>query len=117
MKKALQDYYVLPCCLLLLNVVNILVSYKAALIRDGMLRTAFIIGMVLFGSSIVAFVAAPAIQAMVRLVHRSSRQKGGAIGEVCFLLGLGLLVFWVYFRISTIGPGSVLPVAWRNGHP
>ena len=114
-KSLLREYYVLPCCLLLLNLCNAIISYKAATIRDGMLRTAFIIGMVLFGSSLAAFLIAPGIQATVRWLHGGSRQRGGVAGEVAFLAALGLLVFWLYFRVYTIGPGSILPADWRNG--
>ena len=116
MKKTalLREYYVLPCCLLLLNLCNTLIGYKAALIRDGMVRTAFIIGMILFGSSVVAFLMAPGIQAAVRWLHRTSRRGGGAAGEAGFLVALGIVVFWLYFRVYTIGPASILPAGWRN---
>jgi hypothetical protein len=53
-----RNYYVLPCCLLLLNLCVELVSYKARMIDDTLLRTAAIMGMVLFGSSLVTFLVA-----------------------------------------------------------
>ena len=34
-----RNYYVLPCCLLLLNLVNSLVGYKAEMIAEPFLRT------------------------------------------------------------------------------
>ena len=51
----LERYYVLPCCLLLLNLCNEIISYKAKLIHDDFLRTLLIMAMVLFGASLVAF--------------------------------------------------------------
>jgi hypothetical protein len=75
-------------------------------------------GMVLFGGSLVAFAVAPAIGGLVGTLHRSSRQQGGGLGELTFLLVLGALVFWLYYRIYILGPESVLPAEWRNpaGH-
>ncbi len=108
-----RNYYVLPCCLLLLNLSVELVSYKARMIDDVLLRTAAIMGMVLFGGSLVAFVVAPAIGVLVGALHRSSRSWGG-FGEVLFLLLLGIAVFWLYYRVYIIGPESVLPAGWHN---
>jgi hypothetical protein len=47
-------------------------------------------------------------------MQRSSRQGGGELGEIFFLLLLGAIVFWLYYRIYIIGPESVLPAEWRN---
>ena len=112
---ALERYYVLPCCLLLLNLCNAIISYKAQLIHDGMLRTLFIMGLVLFGSSVVAFAVAPGLTWMVQSMRRTSRTAAGRIGEVLFLVALGIAIYWLYYREYLIGPGSVLPPAWRNG--
>jgi hypothetical protein len=116
MKSAhlVRNYYVLPCCLLLLNLCVELTSYKARMIDDALLRTAAIMGMVLFGSSLVAFLVAPAIGALVGTMHRSSRQTWGGLGELLFMLLLGVAVFWLYYRIYIIGPESVLPAQWHN---
>ncbi len=115
MKSSLlvRNYYVLPCCLLLLNLCVELASYKARMIDDVLLRTAAIMGMVLFGGSLVAFLVAPAISVLVGTLHRGSRSWGG-VGEVFFLLVLGLIVFWLYYRVYIVGPESVLPAAWHN---
>ena len=114
MKNAVRNFYVLPCCLLLLNLCLQLVSYKARLIDDAFLRTAAIIAMVLFGGSMIGFVVEPAIGTLVGSLHRSTRQRWGQLGEVLFLLGLGALIFWLYYRVDVYGPGSVLPPGWRN---
>ena len=60
--QAVRTYYVLPCCLLLLNLCVGVVSYKSRIIADTFERTAFIMAMVLFGGSLVAFAVAPAIE-------------------------------------------------------
>ena len=109
-----RNYYVLPCCLLLLNLCIELASYKAKMIADVWLRTAAIMGMVLGGASIVSFLVAPAIGMLIGTLHRGSRQSGGGLGEFFFLLVLGVGVFWLYHRIYILGPESVLPVEWQN---
>lgn len=115
MKSAhtVRNYYVLPCCFLLLNLCVELANYKARMIDDAIVRTAAIMGMVLFGASLVGFVVAPAITALVGSLHRTSRDSG-RMGEVLFLLFLGAIVFWLYYRIYILGPESVLPAAWHN---
>ena len=112
--NVVRNYYVLPCCLLLLNLCVELVSYKAKMIHDVLLRTAAIMGMVLFGASLVSFVVAPAISALVGTLHRSSRERAGGAGEILFLVMLGIAVFWLYYRIYIVGPESVLPIGWQN---
>ncbi|MSU64555.1 MAG: hypothetical protein EXS38_00270 [Opitutus sp.] len=116
MKNAgvVRNHYVLPCCLLLLNLCLELVSYKARMIDDTLLRTGAIMAMVLFGGSLVGFVVAPAIGVLVGTLHRGSRQRWGEWGEIFFLLALGVAVFWLYYRVYIIGPESVLPNDWRN---
>lgn len=111
-----RNYYVLPCCFLLLNLCIEIVSYKVKMLDDALLRTSAIMAMVLFGGSFVGFVAAPAISVLVASLHRGSRRGAGELGEVFFLLLLGVAVFWLYYRIYNIGPQSVLPAAWRNPH-
>lgn len=117
-QNVVRNYYVLPCCLLLLNLCVELVSYKAKLIDEPIVRTLTIMAMVLFGGSFVGFVVAPAIGALVSWMQRSSRQNWGGLGEAMFLLALGLVIFWLYYQIYIVGPESVLPQEWHNppGH-
>jgi len=111
---ALERFYVLPCCLLLLHLANEVVSYKAQLIYDSFLRTLFIMGMVLFGSSLVAFAVSPAIVWAVQSLRRTSRTTWGGGGEALFLVGLGIAIFFLFYRVHIVGIESVLPAAWRN---
>lgn len=114
--NVVRNYFVLPCCLLLLNLCIELVSYKVKMFDDALVRTAAIMAMVLFGGSLVGFVVAPAISTFVATLHRGSRRGAGQLGEILFLLFLGLLVFWLYYRIYNLGPESVLPAGWHNHH-
>src|ERR1700722_10994821 len=102
MNRTIRNYYVLPCCLLLLNLLNTLITYKARMIEDGILRTFFVIGMILFGSSLVAFLLSPGIEALAHTVHQDSRRRAGVSGETAFYIGLGVVVFWLYFRANTL---------------
>lgn len=113
-RAALERYYVLPCCLLLLNLCNEVIAYKARLIGDNLLRTLFIMGMVLFGASLVAFAVAPGIVWVVQSMRRTSRTTAGDLGEVAFLCGLGALIFWLYYRNYIHGTETILLPAWRN---
>lgn len=113
-QSAVRNYYVLPCCLLLLNLCVELVSYKARLLGDPLLRTAAIIAMVLFGGSLIGFVVSPAIVTLIGTLHRGSRQRAGRTGAAVFLTLLGVMVFWLYYRVYIIGPESVLPRSWWN---
>lgn len=109
-----RTYYVLPCCLLLLNLVNNVISYKTEMIQDPYLRVAVIMALVLFGGSLVAFLVAPGLEKLVRTLHRSSK-AGGYIGEIVFLTMLGVAVFWLYYASYIHGPQSILPPGWENG--
>jgi hypothetical protein len=113
-RAALERYYVLPCCLLLLNLCNEIIAYKARLIGDDFLRTLFIMGMVLFGASLVAFAIAPGIVWTVQSLRRTSRSTAGNLGEIAFLFGLGGLIFWLYYRNYVHGTEAILPAGWRN---
>lgn len=107
-------YYVLPCCLLLLNLLNAAVGYLAEGILDPWLRTTVVIALVLFGASVTAFLVAPGLETLVRWMHRTSRAKAGGVGEGVFLLVLGALVFWLYYRMVNHGVDSLLPASLRR---
>ena len=111
---SVRVYYVLPCCLLLLNLANSIIGYQAERITDPWLRTTVVIGLVLFGGSVVAFLIAPWLETFVRWLQRTSRAQAGGVGEACFLIGLGAIVFWLYFLMCNRGVAAMLPAAWRH---
>jgi len=112
--NVVRNYFILPCCLLLLNVCNSLVSYKAGMIADPFLRTGAIIFFVLIGSSMVAFVFSPAIEALVRTLQRTSRKGAGELGQVAFYVLLAGGVFYLYYQLYIHGPEAILPLVLRN---
>lgn len=111
---SVRVYYILPCCLLLLNLLNAIIGYQAERISDPWLRTTTVIGLVLFGGSLVAFFVAPALERFVRWLHRTSRAQAGGVGEACFLIGLGAVVFWLYYMMCNHGVSSLIPATWRH---
>ena len=113
--RTVRNFYVLPCCLLLLNLATGLVSYKAGVIADPLLRTAAIMAMVLFGGSLIGSVLEPAIVRVIGFLHHRSRRTSRWV-EMGFLVFLGLMVFWLYYRMYIFGPKSILPGSWWN-HP
>jgi len=110
-----RNYFILPCCLLLLNLANSLIGYKAELIADPIVRTAVVIFLVLCGASLVTLLIAPAITLAVKALHRTSRRGGGRIGEILFLVILAAGVAWCYYQLTNHGPAALLPADWRNG--
>jgi len=117
MAKALLNvrvYYVLPCCLLLLNLANDMVEYQSQRILDPWLRTTVVVFLVLFGASVVAFLVAPGLERLMRRLQRISRAQAGGVGEGCFLLFLGAIVFCLYYLMVNQGIESLMPAAWRR---
>ena len=56
----------------------------------------------------------PALERLVQTLHRSSKSGAGSLGEALFLIGLGALVFWLYYQMTIHGIASLLPVEWHN---
>jgi len=81
-----------------------------------------VILLVLFGSSLTAFVVAPALTAAVRLLHQSSRRGAGSWAR-SFLFGPGRGRFWLYYRLSFHGAGvhrttwlaELVDLGWSGG--
>jgi hypothetical protein len=111
-----RNYFILPCCVLLLNLFAGIVSYKAKAIDDPLLQTGAVMLMVLFGGSLIGFMVAPLIQLVVGVIHRRSKRRFGILGEGLFLVALMVGVFCLYYRMYILGPEYLLPEAWRNGH-
>ncbi len=112
--SAVRNLYVLPCCLLLLNLCAGVIGYKFKVIEDPYARTAAVMGMILFGGGVVGLVLEPVVRALVGSLQRNSRRGAGLLGEILFLILLGILVFWLYYRSTILGPQSLLPPDWRN---
>ncbi|MBN1672481.1 MAG: hypothetical protein JXR37_15680 [Kiritimatiellae bacterium] len=110
----MRKYIILPSCLLVLNVVQEVVVYKAALIRHAHLRVLFLVFMFALGFTFVGFVVYPLIERSLRNLHRSSKSVAGRIGEVLFLAMLCAGLYFLYYQIYIHGPHTLLPRPWRN---
>ncbi|MBK9991464.1 MAG: hypothetical protein IPP19_12200 [Verrucomicrobia bacterium] len=84
------------------------------MIGDPIFRVIAIIFFVLVGSSLVAFVFAPAIEGLVRSLYRTSEKGAGGLGRVAFLILLGIGVFFLYYQLYIHGPESLADAAMRN---
>jgi hypothetical protein len=51
---------------------------------------------------------------LVQSLRRTSRSNVGQAGEACFLLALGAVIFWLYYRNYLMGTEYILPALWRN---
>ena len=63
---------------------------------------------------LVAFAVAPGIIWTVQSLRKTSRSTGGGVGEVLFLTGLGVFIFWLYYRNYIFGTEAILPASWHN---
>ena len=116
-KSKTRNYIILPVCLLLLNAVEEVVVYKVQgypkIARNAYLLTGVLILLFTLGFSVVGDMIAPYLQAWFEGMHKKTHQHGGKIGLMVFYVLLGLFIFFLYFRIYTMGPQTVLPPSWR----
>ena len=116
-KKSKRNYIILPVCLLLLNAAEEVIIYKVQdypdIAKNAYLLTAVIILLFILGFSLVGEMIAPYIQTLFEGMHKQTQQHSGRIGLMVFYVALGLFIFFLYFRIYTMGPETVLPPSWR----
>ncbi len=116
-KKSKKNYVILPVCLLLLNAIEEVIIYKAqgspAIAKNAYILTAAIILLFILGFSFVGDMLAPYIKTLFEATHKRTHQHSGKIGLMVFYVALGLFIFFLYFRIYTMGPETVLPPSWR----
>ena len=116
-KKSKRNYIILPACLLLLNAVEEIIIYKVQaypdIAKNAYLLTAVIILLFILGFSLVGEMIAPYLQTLFEGMHKRTQKHSGSIGLMVFYVVLGLFLFFLYFRIYTMGPQAALPPSWR----
>ena len=116
-KKAKRNYIILPVCLLLLNAAEEITIYKVNhypdIAKNPYILTGVIILLLILGFSVVGEMIEPYLQTMFESMHKRTHQHSGSIGLMVFYVLLGLFIFFLYFRIYTIGPQAALPPSWR----
>jgi uncharacterized BrkB/YihY/UPF0761 family membrane protein len=117
MKKKYRNYIILPACLLLLNAMEEVIVYKVQscpeIAKNAYLLTFVLLLIFSIGFSLVGDMLAPYITKLFENMHKGSHKHGGSIGILLFYTFLGCLLFFIYFRIYTMGPETVLPLSWR----
>lgn len=112
-KRNIKKYFVLPVCILVINIVEEILVYKSNFIADDYLRTAFILLLFIVGIAGVSFLVSPLIVKLLSSVYFKGRKHAGYAGELIILaVTLGGL-YYLYFLIYIYGPEYLLPSAWR----
>ena len=109
----MHKFIILPSCLLVGNLFQEIISYKAEMAGNPYWRTAVIILGYFVVSAIGAFIAAPIAESVLKQIYTHSR-KQGLIWEAFFLLAVCAGVFFLYFMVYIHGVVSVLPRSWQN---
>jgi len=117
MSKAAKNYFILPVCLLLLNAVEEVLVYKVQNYPDIACNPYLLTGVLIIlfsaGFAVIGDMFAPYLQGVFEHFHKKSKKTGGQFGMLIFYTAVAGFIFFIYFRIYTIGPQSVLPPSWR----
>ena len=114
-KKNIAKYFVFPITYLILELVEDVLIYKTASMDAGYPRTFTVIGILVFGISIVAFALVPFFQGGLESL-RKSHKKHGPLGEVLFIASVLLAIFYLYHVKSNDPEGieALLPKIVQN---
>jgi hypothetical protein len=116
-KKSNRNYIILPACLLLLNAAEEVIIYKVQnypeIAENAYLLTSVLLLLFILGFSLVGDMLAPYIKTVFEGMHKRSHKHGGSMGIILFYTVLACFIFFIYFRIYTMGPEMVLPPSWR----
>jgi len=108
--KSVRVFFILPLCLLIMNVVQSLAVYKME--RSIMNKYLFAGAMLLMyavGFTIVGKLFSPWLETLVEKMHFGSKKSGGGFGLFCFY-GLAISgLYAVYYFLYVKGPQSLLP--------
>jgi len=115
-KRNIRRYVILPTCLLVLNVVEEVVCYKAQVIGNPYLRAGILMLMFFCGFGLVGLVFAPLLTRSLEQVYFGGRKHGGYLGELIVLAALYGGLFYVYYLMygAPSGVENLLPIAWHN---
>ncbi len=108
--KSVRVFFILPVCLLLMNVLQELAVYKMERsIMNKFLFTGALLFMYAAVFTVVGNLVSPWLESVVEKLHFGSKKKGGGLGLLLFysftLAGLYVLYYFVFVK----GPQSILP--------
>ncbi|MFW5444562.1 MAG: hypothetical protein ACKE51_09695 [Methylococcaceae bacterium] len=108
-RGAQRKFIILPACLLVLNVVQVVLEEKLKVIGNPYWRTAAVMFMYLVGFSLVTIVIFPLVERWIDSVYKTSKKKGGFLGDLLPITIIGSVLFFVYYRLVIHGVGGLLP--------
>ncbi|MBS3763053.1 MAG: hypothetical protein KGZ25_07100 [Planctomycetes bacterium] len=116
-KRNIEKYVILPTCLLVLEVFEEFVCYKAEIINNPYLRTLILLLMFFCGFSLVNLVFAPLINKAIEHLYYGGRKSAGPLGEIISLGVVYTALFYVYYLIYSTEAGveQLLPQSLHNG--
>jgi hypothetical protein len=114
--KHRRKYIILPVCLLVFNILHEFIVYKADIIANRYLRTAFLMLMFMTGFAFVTFVVAPWVERVVKKIVLSGKKGAGSLGELFMAVLFFAALFYVYLQVYTSPAGieSILPAKLLN---
>ena len=109
-RRTQRRYFVLPVCLLMLNVLEELFIYMVPeIVPNPWWRITVIIAMFLVGFAAVGFWIAPAMERWIGRMHSAGRKTAGWLGELLIVVAIGAAMFGIYYLLYIQGPKSLLP--------
>ena len=114
-KKNIAKYLVFPITYLILELVEDVLIYKAVLFKNAWLQTLVVIGILVFGISLVAFALVPFFQGGLDSLRKVNK-KHGALGEFMFTASVLLAIYFLYYIKVSTGGGieALLPDFFHN---
>jgi len=115
-KRNVQKFLILPTSLLTLNIVEEIVCYKAAAMRNPHVRAGALMAMFFCGFTLVGVLFAPLIMKALQRARQGGRKKGGDLGELLIWAILYAGIYYVYYLMygAPGGVENILPAAWEN---
>ena len=98
-----------------MNIFNRVIIYKLAVIPNFYVRVLAIIVLLGIGFSLMAFVIAPMVEAVLVKALKVTGHGVGVIGSTLLVLVITGGVYWTYVQLYANGPQSIIPHEWHNG--
>ena len=114
-KKNLSKYFVFPITYLILELVEDVLIYKSELVGNHWTQAVVVMGVLVFGISLVAFALVPFFQGGLESL-RKSHKKHGPLGEFLFTASVLLAIYLLYYIKVSHGGNieSLLPDFFHN---
>ena len=112
-KKNIKKYFVLPVCILILNIIEEIIVYKSRVIENEYLKTACILFFFIVGVAIISLALSPLFEKILSSAYFGSRKHAGYLGEFLTLVVTLCVLYIAYYYAYAKGAEYLLPVSWR----